>query len=62
MALERPSYRLDLQYPHRQGHSSYWSDYGIYRSFAQARAKAAGQDRPCRIVECRIVWRSFPIR
>jgi hypothetical protein len=62
MAPERPSYRLDLQYPHRRGHSSYWSEYGTYRSFDGAMKKAARQFRPCRIVEVRVVWRSVPVR
>ena len=62
MAPERPSYRLDLQMPHRRGHSSFWSDYGTYRTFARAMRKATHQAQPCRIVECRVVWRSIPIR
>jgi hypothetical protein len=61
MASERPSYRLDLQYPHERGHSTIWSAYGTYRSFARARAKAALQVRPCRIAEIRVVWRSVPV-
>lgn len=61
MAPERPSYRLDLQYPHRAGHATLWSDFGTYRSFDRALDKAGAQSRPCRIVECRVVWRSVPI-
>jgi hypothetical protein len=62
MLPERPSYRLDLQVPHRRGHSSFWSDYGTYRTVERAMQKAAPQTQPCRIVECRVVWRSVPIR
>lgn len=62
MAPERPSYRLELQYPHKAGHSSIWSEYGTYRTFEAAMAKATLQSRPCRIVEIRVVWRSVPIR
>src|SRR3546814_11594288 len=63
MALERPSFSLELQYPHKPGHSSIWSEYGTYRSFDHAMEKAgACQARPCRIVEHRVVWRSIPIR
>src|SRR3546814_18175160 len=63
MALERPSFSLDLQYPHKPGHSSIWSEYGTYRSFAHAMEQAgASQARPSRIVEQRVVWRSIPIR
>lgn len=62
MASERPSYRLDLQYPHQRGHSSFWSEYGTYRSFDRAKTNAARQANPCRIVEYRVVWRSVPIR
>ena len=62
MAPERPIYRLEQQYPHCQGHSSIWSEYGVYRTFDRARAKAALLNKPCRITECRIVWRSVPIR
>ena len=61
MAPERPSYRLELQYPYERGHSSFWSEYGTYRSFDRAKGKAALQSRPCRIVERRVVWRSVPI-
>lgn len=61
MAPERPSYRLDLQMPHERGHSSFWSDYGTYRTVERAMGKAAHQPQPCRIVECRVVWRSVPI-
>src|SRR3546814_16868966 len=63
MALERPSFSLELQYPHKPGHSSIWSEYGTYRSFDHAMEKAcACQARPCRIVEHSVVWRSLPIR
>ncbi|MGV7120432.1 hypothetical protein [Sphingopyxis sp. 550A] len=62
MASECPSYRLEQQYPHRQKHSTIWSEYGVYRSFERARAKAALLDRPCRITECRVVWRSVALR
>jgi hypothetical protein len=63
MAPERPSYTLELQYPHQRGHNSFWSAYGTYRSFERAMEKAdACQARPCRIVEYRVVWRSVPIR
>lgn len=62
MAPERPSFCLELQYPHKPGHSSIWSEYGRYRSFLAAMEKAALQARPCRIVETRVVWRSIPIR
>src|SRR3546814_2060131 len=59
MALERPSFSLELQYPHKPGHSSIWSEYGTYRSFDHAMDNAgACQARPCRIVEHRVVWRS----
>jgi hypothetical protein len=34
----------------------------MYRTFEQAMHKAAHQVQPCRIVECRVVWRSVPIR
>src|SRR3546814_13281085 len=60
MALERPSFSLELQYPHKPGHSSIWSEYGTYRSFDHAMEKAgACHARPCRIVEHRVVWRSI---
>lgn len=62
MASELPSYRLEQQYPHTSRRGTLWSHYGTYRSFAVARAKAALLTRPCRITECRIVWRSVPIR
>lgn len=62
MAPERPSYTLELQYPHMRGHSSIWSEYGTYRSFERAMQKAAMQTRSCRIVEYSVVWRSVPIR
>jgi hypothetical protein len=62
MAPEHPSYVLELQYPHKPGHSSIWSEYGTYRSFERAMEKAALQTRPSRIVEIRVVWRSVPIR
>lgn len=62
MAPERPSFSLELQYPHKSGHSSIWSEYGTYRSFLAAKEKAAQQARPCRIVEHRVLWRSIPIR
>ncbi|WP_394438989.1 hypothetical protein ACGGKE_14755 [Sphingobium naphthae] len=62
MTPERPSYMLELQYPHTSGHSSIWSEYGTYRSFERAMTKAALQARPCRLVEYRVVWRSIPIR
>jgi len=62
MALERPSYVLEQQYPHAAQRRSFWSAYGTYRSLARAREKAASLQRPCRITECRVVWRSVPIR
>src|SRR3546814_20419885 len=63
MALERPSFSLELQYPHKPGHSSIWSEYGTYRSFDHAMEQAgACQARPCRIVDPRVVWRSIPMR
>lgn len=39
MAPERPSFSLELQYPHRHGHSSIWSEYGTYRSFLAAKER-----------------------
>lgn len=62
MAPERPSYRLDLQVPHMRGHSSFWSEYGTYRTFERAMVKAARQAQSCRIVELRVVWRSVTLR
>lgn len=62
MAPERPSYVLDQQYPHVSRRTTLWSHYGTYRSLARACEKAARLDRPCRITECRVVWRSVPIR
>ena len=62
MAPERPYYLLEQQYPHPSLRRSIWSAYGTYRSFDRACAKAALQSRPCRITECRVVWRSVPIR
>lgn len=62
MAPERPKYLLEQQYPHAALRGTSWSPYGIYRSFGRAREKAARLDRPCRITECRVVWRSIAIR
>lgn len=61
MACERPSYILEQQYPHRAVRGTLWSPYGTYRSFARAREKAALLNRPCRITQYRVVWRSVPI-
>jgi hypothetical protein len=61
MEGERPSYCLEMQYPHPSRRGTLWSHYGTYRSFARAREKAALLTRPCRITECRVVWRSVPI-
>ncbi|HZV08569.1 MAG TPA: hypothetical protein VFF94_02390 [Novosphingobium sp.] len=62
MASQPPYYRLEQQYPDLSRRGTHWEDYGIYSSFTRARAKAALLARPCRITECRIVWRSVPIR
>jgi hypothetical protein len=58
MAPERPSYRLDQQYPNSARRGTLWSEYGTYRSLKRARCKASALRRPCRIVEYRVVWRS----
>ena len=62
MATERPNYLLEEQYPYLSLCRSMWSAYGTYRSFKQAQIKAAGLAGPCRITECRVVWRSVPIQ
>lgn len=62
MLPERPSYRLDLQVPHRRGHSNFWSEDGTCRTFEPALHEAALQAQPCRIAECCVVWRSVLIR
>ncbi|MBB6125405.1 hypothetical protein [Sphingobium subterraneum] len=62
MIPDRPSFLLEQQYPQLSRRGTYWSHYGTYRSFATARARAALLDKPSRITECRVVWRSVPIR
>lgn len=62
MAPERPSYVLEQQYPHTSQRRTAWSPYDTYRSFGRAREQAALLNRPCRITQCRVVWRSVPIR
>lgn len=62
MALERPNYVLEQQYPHPEVRGTLWSPYGTYRSFGRALEKAALIDRPCRIMQCLVVWRSVSIR
>lgn len=58
---ERPGYTLEQQYPHSSRRGTLWSFYGSYRSLERAKEKAAALDRPCRIIEYRVVWRSIPI-
>ena len=62
MAPERASYVLEQQYPHVSRRGTLWSHYGTYRSLAHARKKAMLLERPCRITQCCVVWRSVPIR
>lgn len=62
MVPDRPNYVLEQQYPHPEVRGTLWSHYGIYRSFDRAMEKAALIDRPCRIMQCLVVWRSVPIR
>src|SRR3546814_11086413 len=59
MALERPHYVLEQQYPHLELRCTDWSPYGIYRSFDREMEKAALLNRPCRITQYLVVWRSI---
>ncbi|QDC37227.1 hypothetical protein [Sphingobium fuliginis] len=61
IAPERPSYLLEQQHPYLAKRSTLWIGYGRYRAFDQAMDKAALLRRPCRITECRVVWRSIPL-
>ena len=62
MAHDRPSFMLEQQHHYPALRRSIWLHYGTYRSLGVARAKAARLDRPCRISEYRVIWRSVPIR